>query len=93
LEEFLPLHRIRRRWTDRVQAIDLPLFPGYLFCRFGPEKFVHVMQTPRCADCGGFRRLDSNIGAYALWAADLVGPNGGVVAIEPEPSTVEGSSA
>ena len=36
-----------------------------------------------------FVDVGSNIGAYALWAADLVGPNGRVVAIEPDPSTVE----
>ena len=46
LEEFLPLHRARRRWTDRVQEVDLPLFPGYLFCRFGPEQYAPVMRTP-----------------------------------------------
>lgn len=54
LEEFLPLRRTRRRWTDRVQAIDLPLFPGYLFCRFGPEQYVHVMQTPGVRTVVGF---------------------------------------
>jgi transcription termination/antitermination protein NusG len=32
-EEFLPLFRSRRRWSDRIKAVDLPLFPGYLFCR------------------------------------------------------------
>jgi FkbM family methyltransferase len=36
-----------------------------------------------------FVDVGSNIGAYALWAADVVGPNGRVVAIEPDPSTVE----
>jgi transcription antitermination factor NusG len=54
LEEFLPLRRSRRRWTDRVQAIDLPLFPGYLFCRFGLEQYVRVMQTPGVRAVVGF---------------------------------------
>src|ERR1035441_6961975 len=33
-EEFLPLYRSRRRWSDRVKELEIPLFPGYLFCRF-----------------------------------------------------------
>jgi len=32
-EEFLPLYRSRRRWSDRIKELDVPLFPGYLFCR------------------------------------------------------------
>jgi transcription antitermination factor NusG len=31
-EEFLPLYRARHQWSDRVKQLDLPLFPGYLFC-------------------------------------------------------------
>jgi transcription antitermination factor NusG len=33
VEEFLPLYSSRRRWSDRIQRVDLPLFPGYVFCR------------------------------------------------------------
>lgn len=33
-EGFLPLARHRRRWSDRSKEITLPLFPGYVFCRF-----------------------------------------------------------
>jgi transcription antitermination factor NusG len=36
-EDFLPLHRRRRRWSDRSKWVDVPLFPGYLFCRLNPE--------------------------------------------------------
>src|ERR1043165_693362 len=32
--EFLPVYRARRRWSDRVAVVELPLFPGYVFCRF-----------------------------------------------------------
>jgi FkbM family methyltransferase len=36
-----------------------------------------------------FVDLGSNIGAYALWAAEVVGASGTVIAIEPDPITVE----
>jgi transcription antitermination factor NusG len=46
-EEFLPLYSSRRRWSDRVKTIDVPLFPGYLFCRFDPhDRMVPVLTTP-----------------------------------------------
>jgi transcription antitermination factor NusG len=33
-EQFLPLYRAPKRWSDRVVEQSLPMFPGYLFCRF-----------------------------------------------------------
>jgi FkbM family methyltransferase len=36
-----------------------------------------------------FVDVGSNIGAYAVWAAEIVGPGGGVIAIEADPFTVE----
>jgi len=45
-EEFLPLHRSRRRWADRVKVLPLPLFPGYVFCRFAPAERLPVLDTP-----------------------------------------------
>ena len=46
-EEFLPVYCSRRRWSDRVKKIDLPLFPGYLFCKFDPQdRLVPVLTTP-----------------------------------------------
>jgi transcription antitermination factor NusG len=33
-EAFLPRYEVKRRWSDRVKVLNLPLFPGYLFCRF-----------------------------------------------------------
>jgi len=34
IEQFLPLWQPSKRWSDRVVENRLPLFPGYLFCRF-----------------------------------------------------------
>ena len=46
-ETFLPLHRVRRRWSDRIAEVELPLFPGYVFCRVDlNDRRVPIMTTP-----------------------------------------------
>lgn len=45
-EQFLPLHKERRRWSDRVKTIETPLFAGYVFCRFDVQKRLGVLTTP-----------------------------------------------
>jgi transcription antitermination factor NusG len=45
-EPFLPVHKSRRRWSDRIKEIELPLFPGYLFCRFDPLDRMPILVTP-----------------------------------------------
>lgn len=52
---FLPLYVSRRQWTQRVAEIELPLFPGYVFCSFDPgERRVPVMTTPGVMGIIGF---------------------------------------
>jgi len=43
---YLPLYRSRRRWSDRFKELHLPLFPGYLFCRFSLRHRLLVETTP-----------------------------------------------
>ena len=46
-QEFLPLYHSRRRWSDRVKELDLPLFPGYVFCRFDlRDRLLPILTTP-----------------------------------------------
>ena len=45
-EVFLPLYSTRRRWSDRVQEIEQPLFPGYVFSRFNPLARLPILVTP-----------------------------------------------
>jgi transcription antitermination factor NusG len=45
-EEFLPLYWSRRRWSDRFQSVELPLFPGYVFCRLDPRYRLPLLITP-----------------------------------------------
>jgi transcription antitermination factor NusG len=43
---FLPLYRSRRRWSDRSQDVDLPLFPGYVFSRLDIANRLPVLVMP-----------------------------------------------
>lgn len=45
-DEFLPLVRHRRRWSDRIKEITTPLFPGYVFCRFNPSDRLPILKIP-----------------------------------------------
>jgi transcription antitermination factor NusG len=45
-EGFLPLYDTRRTWSDRIKQIQVPLFPGYVFCRFDVQRRLPILTTP-----------------------------------------------
>ena len=45
-EWFLPEYKSRRVWSDRIKEIQLPLFPGYVFCRFDPHRRLPIVTIP-----------------------------------------------
>ncbi len=47
IHSFLPIHRERRRWSDRSRWVELPMFAQYLFVRVPAdgESRVRVLQT------------------------------------------------
>lgn len=45
-QAFLPLYKSRNRWSDRFKEVELPLFPGYVFCRFNPLNRLPVLTIP-----------------------------------------------
>jgi len=45
-ECYLPVSKSSRKWSDRTKEIDVPLFPGYLFCRMNPNDRLPVLITP-----------------------------------------------
>jgi transcription antitermination factor NusG len=45
-EGFLPLYIQRSRWSDRIKEVQLPLFSGYLFCRFDVNNRLPILVTP-----------------------------------------------
>jgi transcription antitermination factor NusG len=45
-EPYLPMCKNRRQWSDRKVEIEIPLFAGYLFCRFDPLRRLPILTTP-----------------------------------------------
>jgi transcription antitermination factor NusG len=45
IEVFLPLWEKRSRWKDRMKRVQVPLFPGYCFARFGPPDRLRVLKA------------------------------------------------
>src|SRR5271169_576310 len=54
-DRFLPLYKVRKRWSDRIKEVDAPLFPGYLFCRFNPQDRLPILKTPGVIQIVGFK--------------------------------------
>ncbi|MGC4055479.1 MAG: UpxY family transcription antiterminator [Paludibaculum sp.] len=46
LTTYLPLFETVRKWSDRFKKLVVPLFPGYIFCRFDGSSRVQVLKTP-----------------------------------------------
>jgi transcription antitermination factor NusG len=61
LEFFLPLYRARRRWSDRIKESSLPLFPGYVFCRFACGERAQVLATPSVRSVVSFGRTPAPV--------------------------------
>ncbi|MGA6954454.1 MAG: UpxY family transcription antiterminator [Candidatus Acidiferrales bacterium] len=54
-EQFLPMYKVRKRWSDRIKEVEAPLFPGYLFCRFNPHDRLPILKTPGVIQIVGFK--------------------------------------
>src|SRR5262245_54926598 len=46
IESYLPLIPRERQWKDRRKVVEFPLFPSYVFSRFGPHHVHAVLTTP-----------------------------------------------
>jgi transcription antitermination factor NusG len=43
---FSPFYQTWKKRPDRTKRLDLPLFPGYVFCSFNANKRLPILTTP-----------------------------------------------
>ena len=85
---FLPVYKVSRRWTDRVKQMEVPLFPGYLFCRFDPQRRLPILTTPGVVRVVGMGNAPAPIEEAEITAIQAVISAG--LPAQPWPFTREG---
>jgi transcription antitermination factor NusG len=69
----LPMYRQKRRWSDRVIEVELPLFPMYIFCRFNPSAIGKAVSTPGVTRIVGFGGQSTEVEVEEIEALQLLG--------------------
>lgn len=82
-EEFVPLYRSQRRWSDRVKELELPLFTGYVFCQFDVRFRLPILTTPGVMRIVGVGREPSAVPDSEIDALMSVARSG--LPVEPWP--------
>jgi transcription antitermination factor NusG len=49
-KEFLPISKEKHRWVDRSKSVDVPLFPGYIFCDTEETEIGKIRRTQGIID-------------------------------------------
>ncbi len=75
-ECLLPTSKYMRRWSDRMKEIEVPLFPGYLFCRMNPHNRLPVLMTPGVIQIVGVGKTPIPVEEEEIAAIQRVGKSG-----------------
>jgi transcription antitermination factor NusG len=73
---FLPLTKYIRRWSDRTKESEVPLFPGYLFCRMNPHNRLPVLMTPGVIQIVGMGKTPVPVEEQEVVAIQRIGKSG-----------------
>ena len=73
---FLPVYTSRRSWSDRTKTLELPLFPGYTFCRFNAEKRRPVLLAPGVLSIVGIGNIPVAVSEEEIRAIQTITASG-----------------
>jgi len=82
-EIFLPLYRRQHQYGRRTREFQLPLFPGYLFCRTDPDERLPALTTPGVFQFLGIGKAPSSISDDEIVAIQIAARVG--LRMEPHP--------
>jgi transcription termination/antitermination protein NusG len=72
-EIFAPGYRAQRKLSDRIKHLEVPLFPGYVFCHFDPaaRSETPVITTPGVLKILGFANKPTPLDAVEMESVRL----------------------
>jgi transcription antitermination factor NusG len=90
VEGYLPLYKVLRRWSDRSVETELPLFPGYVFCRLDwTRRILPVLTTPGVVRVLGVGPTPSVVDERELQVVRLIEKSGRAARPWPMPQIGE----
>src|SRR5437763_5838638 len=87
-DPLLPCYSVKRQWSDRTKSIDLPLFPGYLFCQIDLNSRFPVLTTPGVSFIVGIGRVPEPIAQHEIESIQAIVKSG--LHYEPHPYLMAG---
>ena len=90
-ECYLPLSKLIRRWSDRTKESEVPMFPGYFFCRMNSRYRLPVLMTPGVMQIVGIGKAPSPVDEKEIEAIQLVGKS--TLSVVPWPYLQVGEAA
>jgi transcription antitermination factor NusG len=85
---FSPFYRTLRRRPDRNKILALPLFPGYVFCRFNASRRLPILTTPGVVSVVGAGNVPEPVKMSEIQSIQKVAESGRPV--QPWPFLLEG---
>jgi transcription antitermination factor NusG len=67
-----PMYRLKRRWSDRTVEVELPLFPGYVFCHLSSSVLAKAVSTQGVIRVVGFGGELAEVAATEIEALRLL---------------------
>jgi transcription antitermination factor NusG len=87
-ETLLPIYVSRRKWSDRIKTLSLPLFHGYIFCRFNINARLPIVATPGVMRVLGIGRIPTPVNESEIVSIQHVMNSG--AQSQPHPYVTEG---
>jgi transcription antitermination factor NusG len=75
-ECLVPVSKYMRRWSDRMKEVEVPLFPGYFFCRMDRHNRLPVLMTPGVIQIVGVGKTPIPVSEEEIAAIQRAGKSG-----------------
>jgi transcription antitermination factor NusG len=87
-QAFSPFYQTIRKRSGRNKVLDLPLFPGYVFCSFNARKRLPILTTPGVVNIVGAGNIPEPVDLSEIRSVQTIAESGQPV--QPWPFLPEG---